>query len=38
MTTVNGGAGFPKIMAAMHQAAAQKTAHTVPVATLTTHS
>ena len=36
--TVNGGAGFPKIMAAMRQEAAQKTAHTAPVATLTTHS
>ncbi|NJO72640.1 MAG: NAD(P)/FAD-dependent oxidoreductase [Leptolyngbyaceae cyanobacterium RM1_406_9] len=33
---VNGGAGFPKIMAAMRQEAAQKQTHIVPVATLTT--
>ncbi|MBE9019880.1 NAD(P)/FAD-dependent oxidoreductase, partial [Chroococcidiopsidales cyanobacterium LEGE 13417] len=29
--TVNGGSGFPKIMAAMRQEAAQKQAHTVPL-------
>lgn len=33
--TVNGGSGFPKIMAAMRQEATQKQSHTVPVATLT---
>jgi all-trans-retinol 13,14-reductase len=33
---VNGGSGFPKIMAAMRQETAQKQTHTVPVATLTT--